>query len=86
MGGILQAEAGSTVHLAYDGYQLPGVQRRLRTAFAAHGVEDGRIRFTGSVTRRQMLEHYGATDIALDTLPYNGGVTTCEALWMGVPV
>ncbi|MCX7379366.1 MAG: glycosyltransferase [Alphaproteobacteria bacterium] len=83
---VLHAQTGATLRFVYDGYHLPGVQARLCAIFAVHGIEADRLSFTGSVSPQQMLEAYCATDICLDPFPYGGGLTTCEALWMGVPV
>lgn len=51
------------------------------------GVQYDRIELLGHTpTREEHLKLYSRVDIALDTFPYNGTTTTCEAMWMGVPV
>ncbi len=67
----------------------PGVtaeNEHVRAAFAAHGVAADRLCFVPRCSRVDYLEFYRAADIALDPFPYNGAVTTCDAMSRGVPV
>lgn len=59
---------------------------RVRGEFARHGVGGERIELRGPSQHRAFLAEYNEIDVALDPFPYSGGLTTCEALWMGVPV
>jgi protein O-GlcNAc transferase len=62
-------------------------RRRLTERFAAGGISADRLDLReGTASLTEHLELYNQIDIALDTFPYNGTTTTCEALWMGVPV
>lgn len=54
--------------------------------FAAQGIERNRIHFAGMQPFADYLATYQQIDIALDTFPYAGGTTSCDALWMGVPI
>jgi predicted O-linked N-acetylglucosamine transferase (SPINDLY family) len=64
-----------------------GVRDRILAAFGAHGVDGARLQFRPRVpSQAAHLGLYDEVDVALDTFPYNGTTTTCEALWMGVPV
>ena len=58
----------------------------LLARFEAEGVGAGRIALEGSGTHEDFLATYSRIDLALDSFPYNGGTTTAEALWQGVPV
>ena len=53
---------------------------------AAGGAAPSRIRLVPYVPLDEYLRLFNEVDIALDTFPYSGGTTTCDALWMGVPV
>ena len=79
---------GSTILLKARGLRNDRVKERILAAFAARGIAgESRIQLMGH--ERSAVDHlrlYNQMDLALDTFPYNGTTTTCEALWMGVPV
>jgi predicted O-linked N-acetylglucosamine transferase (SPINDLY family) len=84
--GVLAALPGSRMLLAYRGFDAASVQARVGGWFAACGIAAGRVEFLGGLPRRDFIARYAMADIALDPMPYSGSTTTCEALWMGVPV
>jgi len=64
----------------------PSNRDHLRARLAALGVAGERVDLEGGAAHFDFLRSYDRIDIALDTFPYNGGTTTTEALWQGVPV
>lgn len=86
-GQILRTLPGSCLLLKAGRLQDHGVRGRIRSLFEREGLSDERIEMLGWATSiDEHLRTYSRADIALDTFPYNGTTTTCEALWMGVPV
>jgi len=84
---ILNAVPGSRLFLKVLQFKDAGVRQRCIATFAAHGITSDRLDLMGPLNEpSKHLEQYSHVDIALDPLPYNGVTTTCEALWMGVPV
>jgi predicted O-linked N-acetylglucosamine transferase (SPINDLY family) len=61
-------------------------RERVRKAAAQWGVDPNRIIFVGTLPLDEYMAKYGEIDIGLDPFPYVGGTTTCDAMWMGVPV
>ncbi|MFC3230139.1 tetratricopeptide repeat protein [Marinibaculum pumilum] len=77
---ILKAVPGSRLVLNNKPYHDPAVRDLFVQRFVAQGIDPSRLKvFRGTVDYREI-------DIALDPWPHNAGTTTCEALWMGVPV
>jgi protein O-GlcNAc transferase len=64
----------------------PSNRDHLRARLAARGVAGERVDLEGGAAHFDFLRSYDRIDVALDTFPYNGGTTTTEALWQGVPV
>ena len=61
-------------------------RRRVLEFVHVRGIDPQRVRFTPNVPFDEYFRQYNGIDIALDPFPYGGGTTTCDALWMGVPV
>jgi protein O-GlcNAc transferase len=81
---ILREVPGSRLMIA--GVPQARVRDELLQALARCGVDAARVTLLPFMSLRDYLRAFGGVDIALDTSPYSGGTTTCDALWMGVPV
>ncbi|RVU45096.1 O-linked N-acetylglucosamine transferase, SPINDLY family protein [Rubrivivax rivuli] len=84
---VLQAVPASTLLLKGASAADAATRADIEAFFAARGIGAERLQMRPRTARRdEHLALYGEVDIALDSFPYNGATTTCEALWMGVPV
>ena len=83
---ILARVPGSRLLLKASGLAEAAVNEPLRRRLRAAGIADDRVELLSHTPdTASHLSLYARMDIALDTSPYNGTTTTCEALWMGVP-
>jgi len=83
---LLVAVPGARLLLRTPQLEDAGTRERVRALFAARGVDPARLDLRGGLPHREFLAAYADVDVALDPFPYSGGLTTLEALWMGVPV
>ncbi|MEQ8345793.1 MAG: tetratricopeptide repeat protein [Sneathiellaceae bacterium] len=86
-GRILRAVPGSVLALNYRDFAADGrARRRVLDGLAPYQVGPDRVDFTFTLQHPHTLAYYHSLDIYLDTFPNVGGTTTCEALYLGVPV
>jgi predicted O-linked N-acetylglucosamine transferase (SPINDLY family) len=85
-GEILQQLPDSQLILANRTLQSPDVAEYVRSQLVRQGVSLDRVELRGGASHAEYLQNYNDIDIALDAWPYNGGTTTTEAMWQGVPV
>lgn len=82
---VLKAVPNSKLSLKSASFVDQGTQRRFADRFQAHGIPEDRLEMRGRIASNHML-YFNDVDIGLDPFPYNGTTTSCETLWMGVPI
>jgi protein O-GlcNAc transferase len=82
---ILNALPNARLRWQCKQFDDPGVATQLAERLQRHGIDPARIRMHGALSREAYLKAHAEVDVILDTFPFSGGTTTCEALWMGVP-
>ncbi|WP_315749706.1 MULTISPECIES: tetratricopeptide repeat protein [unclassified Bradyrhizobium] len=83
---LMAATPGSMIVVKNHAMNDPLLRDGLIARFVAHGIAAERVRCVGKTSREEHLATFADIDIALDPFPQNGGISTWEALQMGVPV
>lgn len=83
---ILRSVPDSRLILKWRTFNDDAFREKVTWAFVDRGVAAERIELRGPSFHADLLKEYADIDIALDPFPFTGGLTSCEALWMGVPV
>lgn len=83
---VLKAVPDALLKLKAPSFLDAGCQERYNTLFEKEDIDRKRLQIVGPTELIDMMQEYRDIDIALDPIPYKGGTTTVQALWMGVPV
>jgi len=84
---ILAMLPDSRLYMKRSTFSDAGIRKDFEKRFLQYGISPDRLLLReGTVSVEDHLALYQEVDIALDSFPYNGTTTTCEALWMGIPV
>ena len=84
---LLEECSGARLLLKSQYFEDPAVRDSVNERLAAAGIPADRTELLGFLpTTAEHLATYNRVHVALDPFPYNGTTTTCEAIWMGVPV
>lgn len=82
----LIAIPNSRIQLRWKTLRDHKIRSHIRALFLSHGVSNSRVELYPECDHESLFHFYNEVDIALDTFPFSGATTSCEALWMGVPV
>lgn len=83
---VLLGVPGSHLLLRNRALSHASNRAEIQARFAVHGIEAARLALEGGGEHLDFLRTYDRIDIALDAFPYNGGTSTAEAIWQGVPL
>ena len=82
---VFSALPSARLHWQCKQFDDPGVRAGTVERLSRFGISPARVCLRGKVSRTEYLAAYAEVDLVLDTFPFPGGTTTCDALWMGVP-
>jgi len=83
---VLHQVPGSRLLLRTFALGQPSGHARIQHAFQERGIDPARLMLLPNVSGEEAMHSYHQIDLALDPFPFTGGMTSFEALWMGVPV